>query len=47
TALDAIPTHDKASKAKKDKALSRIAEQAESAIKDFNADIKDKDQANG
>ncbi|TON46871.1 hypothetical protein CGH56_21850, partial [Vibrio parahaemolyticus] len=47
TALDAIPTHDKASKTKKDKALSRIAEQAESAIKDFNADIKDKDQANG
>lgn len=47
TALDAIPTHDKASKAKKDKALSRIAEQVESAIKDFNADIKDKDQANG
>ncbi len=47
TALDAIPTHDNASKAKKDKALSRIAEQAQSAIKDFNSDIKDKDQANG
>ncbi|HHB1578090.1 TPA: hypothetical protein ACN983_003149, partial [Vibrio parahaemolyticus] len=47
TALDAIPTFDNASKAKKDKALSRIVEQAESAIKDFNSDIKDKDQANG
>ncbi len=47
TALDAIPTHDNASKAKKDKALSRIAEQAQSAIKDFNSDIKDKEQANG
>ncbi|WP_180792357.1 hypothetical protein [Vibrio parahaemolyticus] len=47
TALDAIPTHDNASKAKKDKALARIAEQAQSAIKDFNSDIKDKDQANG
>ncbi|EJG0961411.1 hypothetical protein ACOW85_001645 [Vibrio parahaemolyticus] len=47
TALDAIPTFDKASKAKKDKALSRIAEQAESAINDFKADMKDKDQANG
>lgn len=47
TALDAIPTFDNASKAKKDKALSRIAEQAESAINDFKADMKDKDQANG
>ncbi|TOP40768.1 hypothetical protein, partial [Vibrio parahaemolyticus] len=47
TALDAIPTPDDASKAKKDKAIARVSEQAESAIKDFNSDIKGKDQANG
>nr|WP_319552419.1 hypothetical protein [uncultured Vibrio sp.] len=46
TALEAIPTHDAESKAKKGKALSRIAEQAEAAIKDFQSDMKCKEQAN-